>query len=63
MPETREYRAHITLARKVKRGPRQPQPVQTISWKVDRFVLVESVPEPRGVRYEVLRSWTLTPGE
>lgn len=59
VPETREYRAHITLARKVKRGPRQPQPMEAISWTVDRFVLVESVPEPSGVHYEVLRSWRL----
>jgi 2'-5' RNA ligase len=63
VPETREHRAHVTLARKVKRGPRQPQPVTPLRWQVDRFVLVESVPEPSGVRYEVLRSWRLAPGE
>ncbi len=57
-PEKREYRLHLTLARKVRRrvsaGASAP-----IDWHVDHFVLVASHTHRTGVVYEVLRSWRL----
>ena len=54
--DARPYSPHLTLMRKVTRAP-EKQPVETLSWLVDRFVLVRSVPVPHGVCYEVLREW------
>jgi RNA 2',3'-cyclic 3'-phosphodiesterase len=58
-PERRDYRAHVTVARKVRRGPHQLAAVDAVSWRVERFCLVESVTESAGVRYRVLRCWAL----
>lgn len=57
-PETRPYSPHITLVRKV---PEKPEitPLHSIDWHVDRFVLIESVVEPKGVRYQVLEEYLL----
>jgi 2'-5' RNA ligase len=55
-PETRPYRPHVTLARKVRRardGALQPP----LLWRADRFTLVRSVTGPPGSRYEPLRWW------
>lgn len=57
-PEKRPYRAHMTLARKVKKHPRADA-IAPIDWHVDHFVLVESHTRPNGVSYQVLRSWAL----
>jgi 2'-5' RNA ligase len=57
--ERRRFLAHVTLSRKVKK-PRVQKVVEPIIWPVDSFVLVESVPEAAGVRYEVLERWPLT---
>ncbi len=57
-PENREYRAHVTLARKVRRAQRVGT-IAPITWHVDRFVLVESKTYPSGAGYQVLRSWPL----
>ncbi|MFQ5935494.1 MAG: RNA 2',3'-cyclic phosphodiesterase [Acidiferrobacterales bacterium] len=59
MLERREYRAHVTLARKVRRGTKAAA-IGPIEWRIDSFVLVESHTRPAGVTYEVLRSWRLT---
>jgi 2'-5' RNA ligase len=58
-PDSREYRAHVTLARKVHSGPRAPLPIDPIAWQVERFCLVESLTDRFGVRYQVLQSWEL----
>jgi 2'-5' RNA ligase len=59
-PETREYRAHVTLARKVRRAAHVGA-IEPIAWHIDGFVLVESKTYPSGARYQVLRSWPLAP--
>jgi 2'-5' RNA ligase len=58
-PDRRPFRAHITLARKV-RAARPIVAVEAIAWPVTCFSLVESLSEPGGARYEVLASWPLT---
>ena len=58
VPESREYRPHVTLARKVRSaaaGPLEP----AIHWPADRFALVRSVTDPAGLRYEPVRWWNL----
>lgn len=57
-PETRPYSPHITVARKVTEEPAFRLSFK-ISWSVDRFVLIESVSEPGGVRYQVLEEYLL----
>lgn len=56
--EKRDYRLHLTLARKVRRRVRGGASAP-INWYVDRFVLVESHMHRSGVVYEVLQSWPL----
>ena len=57
-PETRPYSPHITVARKVTEKPAF-RFSSKIPWYVDRFVLIESVSEPDGVRYQVLEEYLL----
>jgi 2'-5' RNA ligase len=57
-PEKRPYQAHITLARKANRAINVTR-IEPIAWSIRRFCLVESVSEPTGVRYQVLRAWPL----
>lgn len=57
-PETRPFRAHVTLARKVSRPPRQ-SPIAPIHWAVADFCLVESVSGEQGSDYRVLARWPL----
>jgi 2'-5' RNA ligase len=57
-PETRPYQAHITIARKITRA--QPlSEMEPIQWSISQFSLVESVTDPAGVRYQILRTWEL----
>jgi len=56
--DTRPYRPHLTLMRKIVRVP-ENRPIEPLSWWVDCFVLVRSVSAPQGVFYEVLREWQL----
>jgi len=60
-PERREFRPHITLARKVISGPRSPMAVEPIEWRVGNFCLVESITDRTGAQYRVLRIWPLKP--
>lgn len=60
-PETRPYRPHVTLARKVARQPRWPE-VRPVEWQVDDFVLCQSVTTAKGPAYEVLKRWPLGTG-
>lgn len=57
-PETRPYSPHITVARKITEAP-ELTPVEPVPWRVDRFVLVESISVPGGVSYEVVESYSL----
>jgi 2'-5' RNA ligase len=59
VPETRPYRAHITLARKV-RGPLHGVDHELVRWPVTDFHLVASETHPRGARYSPLMSWPLS---
>jgi 2'-5' RNA ligase len=57
-PETRDFRPHVTLARKVRSA--RPQPLaEPLHWPADRFALVRSVSDAAGSRYEPLRWWNL----
>lgn len=57
-PESRPFRAHVTLARK---APRRvvPTDIGPIEWPVRAFCLVESVSDAEGALYRVLRTWPL----
>jgi 2'-5' RNA ligase len=57
-PEAREFRPHLTLARKVRRAPGGPF-TPAIEWPADAIVLVRSVPSPAGSRYEPLARWNV----
>lgn len=57
-PETRPYSPHITVARKVVEKPELTL-VDRIYWRIDRFVLIESVAEQGGVRYRVIEQYPL----
>ena len=57
-PEKRPYQAHITLARKASQAMNVTR-IAPIAWSIRQFCLVESVSEPAGVRYRVLRFWPL----
>jgi 2'-5' RNA ligase len=58
-PETRPFRAHLTLAREARppRGVRLE--IDPIAWQVRELCLTESITDPRGARYERLQSWPL----
>ena len=57
-PDTRPFHAHITLLRKAKRHPKDPE-TREINWSVDRFSLVESITHAEGVEYQVIAEWQL----
>jgi len=57
-PDERDYRAHVTLARHLRRCP-QPMGIEPIVWPVQEFVLVRSNLGAAGARYDVLRAWQL----
>jgi len=56
--DRRAFVPHVTLLRKVQTGM-ATRPVTPLIWPVREFVLVQSVPEGAGVRYEVLSRWPL----
>ena len=58
VPETRPYRAHVTLARDVDRCPDELA-IEPIVWKVDEFALIESRADASGAHYDRLMSWPL----
>ena len=56
--EDREFRPHVTLARKVSSWPPSTR-VDPIVWPARRFALVQSVTGSGGSRYEPLHWWNL----
>lgn len=57
--EERDYRPHLTLARKLKRGPGSLR-FEPLHWQVKDFCLVESVTHPQGASYQLMQSWALS---
>jgi 2'-5' RNA ligase len=60
-PDLRPYRPHVTLARKV-RSPAPGLAMRPVRWPAADVALVESVTDPAGARYAVLKRWPLDPG-
>jgi 2'-5' RNA ligase len=58
-PETRPFRAHVTLARNA-RHCNSGVSIEPFRWDVDRFCLVVSDPNTAGRRYQILRAWNLS---
>jgi 2'-5' RNA ligase len=58
-PETRPYLPHMTLARKVTRAPAGTA-AGPLSWRVENYSLLESVPAERGRIYRELAVWPLS---
>ena len=56
--EERDYRPHVTLARKLTR-PLMARTFEPIYWDVREFYLVESVTYETGARYRPLQRWPL----
>jgi RNA 2',3'-cyclic 3'-phosphodiesterase len=57
--EDRAFRAHVTLARDVRR--RQPvMRIPSLHWQVREFVLVESQRARAGSEYAIVQRWPLT---
>ncbi len=56
--DMRPYNAHVTLMRKIARLP-EGLAIRPFPWVAKRFVLIESITRPEGVRYEVIREWEL----
>lgn len=57
-PDVRQFRPHVTLARKVAAVPEVPEP-EPLGWQVSEFALVESVTDRRGARYRVVHRFGL----
>ena len=57
--DSRPFRAHLTLARKV---PKMPPgiAIEPVDWVVERFVLVASETGPEGATYTIVGEWPLT---
>lgn len=56
--EQRDYRPHVTLARRLDHTPRCGH-FPPVEWRFGQFALMESVSTPSGVRYPVLKTWAL----
>lgn len=57
--DQRPFTPHVTLLRKVDKTPEARSIEPPIYWSIDEFVLVQSVPEESGIRYEIVRRWSL----
>ena len=58
VPERRPFRAHLTLARKV-RLPSAAGPVESLRWAAHDYSLVESITGREGSRYDRLATWPM----
>jgi len=54
--DSRAFRPHVTLARKLTAPPPAAAPI-AVAWPVRELALVESVPTPTGSRYTPLARW------
>ena len=54
--DSKGFVSHVTLLRDA-REPRAMPALDPIGWRLDGFALVQSVPLPRGSRYEIRKSW------
>jgi len=61
--DSRPFRPHLTLFRKVRKTPRDLQVMTPILWPAYSFALVDSVTAAYGVCYKVLKTWALKSGE
>lgn len=50
----RPYKPHITLLRKARWSDQELPPMPAVSWQIEDFVLVRSLGDEQGARYEVL---------
>jgi len=57
-PEHRIYTPHLTLLRKASHGIKQSE-AEPMHWRVNEFVLVESVTDRKGSIYQVVKRWPL----
>ena len=57
-PEYPEFKAHMTLMRKVTRKPK-PFSLQPITLHIEQFVLVESQLDNTGSTYNIINQWSL----
>ncbi len=55
---TRDFKAHVTLARKVLRAPPE-HAFAPIHWRANDFVLVESCSGEKAGQYRIVRRWRL----
>ena len=58
-PDLKPFRAHVTLARHVRRAPAE-QPFHAVIWPLECLALVESETRPEGSLYSIRSSWTLS---
>ena len=58
-PEYQDFKAHMTLMRKVTRRPGTFE-FNPIHWAVNQFVLIESQMNHHGSKYQVIRQWDLS---
>ena len=58
-PESRRYHPHITVARKIK-SISSCSNFESMRWRVDKFVLIESRSTGSGVEYRVIDNYDLT---
>jgi len=56
--ERREFHPHVTLARRSTRPPPKLE-FTPFDWHVERFALMESIPDRDGVRYAEIDAWPL----
>jgi 2'-5' RNA ligase len=56
-PDLKPFRAHVTLARQVKRT--RDAAMSPVTWSFDSFALVSSQTAPSGSSYSVVRTWAL----
>ena len=57
--EARPYKPHVTLLRNAHWGDTPLPPMQAVRWQVDDFVLVQSLHDEQGAKYEVLATFPL----
>ena len=54
--DAKSFVSHVTLLREA-REPKAMPALEPIEWRLDGFVLVQSVTLPRGSRYEIRKYW------